>query len=73
MLAWFQRQLPHMPPRAYRWVGEMHEVAGFVGEDPAARELYESAAHFYQGVAEDFAKDKRDVSALAAFLGRGSS
>jgi L-threonate 2-dehydrogenase len=73
MLTWFKRQLPHMPPRACRWVGEMHEIAGFVGEDPAARELYESAAHFYQGIAEDFAKDKKDVSALAAFLDKVSS
>jgi 3-hydroxyisobutyrate dehydrogenase-like beta-hydroxyacid dehydrogenase len=73
MLVWFKRQLPHMPPRAYRWVAEMHEIAGFVGDDPAARELYESAAHFYQRIAEDFAADKKDVCTFTAFLGKGSS
>lgn len=72
MLAWFKRQLPHMPTRASRWVAEMHEIAGFVDDDPAAREIYEGAAHFYQRIAEDFATDKRDVSALADFLAKRS-
>ena len=33
MFAWFKRGLALMPPKAYRWVAEMHEIAGFVGED----------------------------------------
>src|ERR1700728_1644959 len=73
MLAWFRRALSQMPPKAYRWVAEMHEIAGFVGEDPTAHELYEGAAHFYERIAEDFDADKKDVSALAAFLGKGSA
>jgi 3-hydroxyisobutyrate dehydrogenase-like beta-hydroxyacid dehydrogenase len=73
MLAWFRRQLTTMPPKAYRWVAEMQEIAGFVGDDPAARDLYEGAAEFYERFAEDFAADKKDVAALAAFLGKGSS
>jgi hypothetical protein len=48
----------------------MHEIAGFVGEDPTARELYEGAAHFYERIAEDFSGDKKDVDALKAFLGK---
>ncbi len=43
-----------MPPKAYRWVAEMQEIAGFVGEDPAAHDLYEGAADFYERFAEDF-------------------
>ena len=35
MLAWLKRSLALMPPKAYRWVAEMHEIAGFVGEDPS--------------------------------------
>jgi L-threonate 2-dehydrogenase len=68
MLGWFKRGLSTMPPKAYRWVAEMHEIADFVGEDPAAHELYEGAAHFYERIAEDFDSDKRDVEALAKFL-----
>jgi putative dehydrogenase len=73
MFAWFKRGLALMPPKAYRWIAEMHEIAGFVGEDPTAHELYEGAAHFYERIAEDFDKDKNDVAALTAFLGKTSS
>ena len=48
-----------MPPKAYRWVAEMHEIAGFVGEDPTAHELYEGAAHFYERIAADFEAARR--------------
>ncbi len=70
MFAWFKRSLAQMPPKAYRWVAEMQEIAGFVGDDPAAHELYEGAARFYQQVAQDFDADKKAVSALSAFLGK---
>jgi 3-hydroxyisobutyrate dehydrogenase-like beta-hydroxyacid dehydrogenase len=70
MFAWFKRSLAQMPPKAYRWVAEMHEIAGFVGEDPTAHELYEGAAHFYERVAEDFESAKKDVAALGTFLGK---
>jgi 3-hydroxyisobutyrate dehydrogenase-like beta-hydroxyacid dehydrogenase len=70
MFAWFKRGLTLMPPKAYRWVAEMHEIAGFVGEDPTAHELYEGAAHFYERIADDFDGDKTDVTALTDFLGK---
>jgi putative dehydrogenase len=73
MFAWFKRGLALMPPKAYRWVAEMHEIAGFVGEDPTAHELYEGAAHFYERIAEDFDGDKNDVTALTEFLGKNPS
>jgi L-threonate 2-dehydrogenase len=73
MFGWFKRGLALMPPKAYRWIAEMHEIAGFVGDDPAARELYEGAAHFYERIAEDFDGDKKDVDALAKFLGKGAA
>jgi 3-hydroxyisobutyrate dehydrogenase-like beta-hydroxyacid dehydrogenase len=71
MLAQLKRQLPMMPEKAYRWIAEMQEIAGFVGDDPAARELYEGAAHFYERIAEDFAAGKKDAAALTEFLGKG--
>ena len=70
MFAWFKRGLGQMPPKAYRWIAEMHEIAGFVAEDPAAHELYEGAAHFYERIAEDFDGEKKDLSALTKFLGK---
>ncbi len=73
MLAQFKQQLPMMPAKAYRWIAEMQEIAGFVGDDPAARDLYEGAAHFYQRIAEDFAGDQQDFAALTAFLDKASS
>ena len=73
MLAWLKRQLTMMPPKAYRWVAEMQEIAGFVGDDPAARELYEGAAEFYERFAEDFEGDKKNTAALVRFLGKSSS
>jgi len=72
MLAWFRRALTQMPPKAYRWVAEMHEIAGFVGADAAAHELYEGAAHFYEEIAADYATEKKDVAALADFLNKGA-
>jgi 3-hydroxyisobutyrate dehydrogenase-like beta-hydroxyacid dehydrogenase len=73
MLAWLKRQLTMMPPKAYRWVAEMEEIAGFVGDDPAAGELYEGAAEFYERFAEDFAAGGKEAKMLAAFLAKASS
>jgi hypothetical protein len=71
MLAQLKQQLPAMPAKAYRWIAEMREIAGFVGDDPAARELYDGAAHFYERIAEDFSGDEKNVTALKAFLSKG--
>ena len=73
IFAWFKRGLALMPPKAYRWIAEMHEIAGFVGDDPAAKDLYEGAAHFYERIAEDFDTDKKDVKALSEFLNKSPS
>jgi len=72
MLAWLKRSLAMMPPKAYRWIAEMHEIADFVGEDPAGHELYVGAAHFYEQIAKDFEGGKKDVAALEAFLNKSA-
>ena len=72
MLAWLQHFLPAMPAKAYRWIAEMQEIAGFVGDDPAAGELFAGAAHFYQRIAEDFAADGKTMEALLTLV-RGDS
>jgi putative dehydrogenase len=73
MLAWLKRSLSLMPSKAYRWIAEMHEIADFVGEDPAGHELYVGAANFYEQIARDFAGDKEAVAALEAFLSKGAA
>ena len=39
LFGWLTRQVPNMYSKAYRWVAEMEEIAQFVGEDPAARQV----------------------------------
>src|SRR5580704_15383517 len=74
LFPWLKRQLGMMPPKAYRWVAEMQEIAGFVADDPTARELYEGAANFYEKFAENFENgDKKEAAALAKFLGKNPS
>ena len=73
ILAWLQRFLPGMPAKAYRWVAEMQEIAGFVGDDPAASELFAGAAHFYERIAKDFSADGKAVEALLTLLGSDSN
>jgi 3-hydroxyisobutyrate dehydrogenase-like beta-hydroxyacid dehydrogenase len=72
MLAWLKRGLALMPPKAYRWIAEMHEIAEFVGEDPAGHELYTGAAHFYEQIAEDFEGGKVQVDQLMAFINKAA-
>jgi putative dehydrogenase len=72
MLAWLKRSLAMMPPKAYRWIAEMHEIADFVGEDPAGHELYTGAAHFYEQIAEDFEVGKAEVDKLMAFINKAA-
>ena len=61
-----------MPPKAYRWVAEMHEIADFVGEDPSGHELYVGAAHFYEQFARDFETGKVADSAIKEFFKKGA-
>jgi 3-hydroxyisobutyrate dehydrogenase-like beta-hydroxyacid dehydrogenase len=48
--AWLDRQLPAMPPKAYRWVAEMHEIGRSAG-DPVTRAMYDAFADLYADVA----------------------
>ena len=59
MLAQFKQQLPMMPAKAYRWVAEMREIAGFVGDDPAAHELYEGLRIFTNASRKTFPRTRR--------------
>ncbi|KAM5351629.1 hypothetical protein ACJ41O_004352 [Fusarium nematophilum] len=73
------RTVPGMPPKAYRWVREMEEIAHTMREEGGwGSELFEGAAGVYKDIAEDevlgsekVGKRKRgttleDVAAVAA-------
>ena len=64
----FQRAVPDMFSKAYRFVGEMEEIADFVGEDPSAKQMYLAFADFYRRMAADAEGERKETDALAAFL-----
>src|SRR3954466_1379077 len=51
LLNWMRGFVSRMPPKAYRWVAEMEEIAQFQNDDPAAREMYLGIARFYEQIA----------------------
>ncbi len=67
LLAWLTRQTPNMYSKAYRWVAEMEEIAGFVAEDPAASQLFDAAARFYEHIAADHTGPRRQTGILSEF------
>jgi L-threonate 2-dehydrogenase len=68
LLAWFERQVPSMFPKAYRWVAEMEEIAGFVEKDEAGSALFESTARLYERIACDVAHAKKETDLLDGFF-----
>jgi len=68
LLAWFERQVPSMFPKAYRWVAEMEEIAGFVGEDPAGEAMFRGTAQLYARLAADFAAAEGQIELLTDFF-----
>ncbi|MDO9707417.1 NAD(P)-dependent oxidoreductase [Paracraurococcus lichenis] len=66
LLAWFHRMVPPMYDKAYRWIGEMEEIADFTGPEAAA--IYQAIARFYEGMAADNAGPRERTAALKAFL-----
>jgi 3-hydroxyisobutyrate dehydrogenase-like beta-hydroxyacid dehydrogenase len=52
ILAWLQRSVPTMPPKAYRWVGEMEEIAATFGDLGLTPQIFQGIADLYRFVAE---------------------
>ncbi len=67
LLAYFQRSVPDMFGKAYRWVAEMEEIAHYTGGGPS-REMYEAIADLYERLAADNRSEKVDIGALAKFF-----
>ena len=64
------RQVPDMLPKAYRWVGEMREIASFAAEDRAAHEVFNGFAQLFDNISRDVAGDKQKSAALLEFFGK---
>jgi len=67
---WLSRQVPSMYSKAYRWVAELDEIAGFVGEDRPDHAMFAAAARFYEEIAKDVEGDNAETGALNKFIGR---
>jgi len=65
---WLSRQVPSMYPKAYRWVAELDEIAGFVGEDHPEHAMFAAAARFYEEMAKDVDGDNTETAALDKFI-----
>jgi len=64
LLNWMRGFVTRMPPKAYRWVAEMEEIATFQGEDAGARDMYLGIARFYEQIAAALA-DPRPGDVIA--------
>ena len=49
----YARSIPDMYPKAYRWASEMEEIAEFLGDDPAARLIFQGMAALCRRLAAD--------------------
>jgi len=70
LLAYLSRQVPGMYPKAYRWVAELDEIAGFVGKDHPEHAMFSAAARFYEEMAKDVRGNNTETAALDKFIGR---
>jgi 3-hydroxyisobutyrate dehydrogenase-like beta-hydroxyacid dehydrogenase len=65
---WLDRQIPSMYGKAYRWVAEMDEIAGFVGEEFAEHAIFQASARLYDRLADDLDGKKDEIGVLDRFV-----
>jgi len=66
-LARLATALPDMIPKAYRWVAEMREIAGFLGPDDPANLIFEGAARLFEHIATEKDEGGTDIDRITAF------
>lgn len=64
-----QGGVPGMYAKAYRWVDEMNEIAGFLGSDDPASGVFRALAAFYDQMAKDHAGEGELAAMMDAALG----
>jgi 3-hydroxyisobutyrate dehydrogenase-like beta-hydroxyacid dehydrogenase len=52
LYAWLTRQIPTMYPKAYRWVGEMREIATFGKDEAGVATMYNGIGDRYAAIAQ---------------------
>ena len=70
LLRYLSNQVPTMYSKAYRWVAELDEIASFVGDEHAEREMLAAAARLYERLAEDLEGKKEEIGMLDRFLNK---
>jgi L-threonate 2-dehydrogenase len=65
LLAYLRRSMPDMYPKAYRWVAEMREIAGFLADDSGASQIYEGMARLYESIAKAASEPHGPGSAIS--------
>jgi 3-hydroxyisobutyrate dehydrogenase-like beta-hydroxyacid dehydrogenase len=68
LLSKFEKGIPDMYPKAYRWVAEMREIAAFLDEDKAAAMIFEGAAQLYERLAIDIVNEGTERGTLDRFF-----
>jgi 3-hydroxyisobutyrate dehydrogenase-like beta-hydroxyacid dehydrogenase len=74
VLQLLSRALPKMYAKAYRWIGEMEEVAKFLQPEIGGGEMLNGAARLYDDIARDYAggADGNRIALLTEFLNQGA-
>jgi 3-hydroxyisobutyrate dehydrogenase-like beta-hydroxyacid dehydrogenase len=65
---WLNRQVPSMYGKAYRWVAELDEIAGFVGEEFPEHAMFNASARLYERIAADLDGRKDEIDILDTFV-----
>jgi len=69
LLAWFRRMVPPSYDKAYRWNGEMEEIADYIGAAGGeAAGIYRAIARFYTQMAADNAGPRQDVAMIERLM-----
>lgn len=71
LLARLEKGLPDMIPKAYRWVAEMREIAGFLGPDDPASLIFEGCARLFDHIATEKDAGGQDIARIIAFAQAG--
>ncbi|KAG1745442.1 6-phosphogluconate dehydrogenase C-terminal domain-like protein [Suillus paluster] len=65
------KTVPPMLPKAYRWIGEMEEIADFVGGSEG--DVYRGIAKVYERIEKSIAGDQEDMETLTNFVDKAKN
>jgi 3-hydroxyisobutyrate dehydrogenase-like beta-hydroxyacid dehydrogenase len=73
LLSRIARAIPDMYPKAYRWAPEMEQIADFLGDDLAGRDVFRGLAALCRQLAADQGGDRTAIGLLDSFVTKLSS